>query len=136
MIFKFSDILLLSINFFFKQAASKFGSTELKVVHFHSDHCQKQVGKLKKKRFLTPHSSICCHFETINSRKQWEISNHCSRNILSGQTISPVRSDRTFPVRGPWHPYLRVSEAATCNGTIITTSAYGQDVAPGTIPTF
>ena len=29
-----------------------------------------------------------------------------------------------------------VSQAATCNGTIITTSADGHDVATGTIPTF
>ena len=29
-----------------------------------------------------------------------------------------------------------VSQAAACNGTIITTSADGQNIAPGTLPTF
>ena len=29
-----------------------------------------------------------------------------------------------------------VSQAAACNGTIITTSAVGQNIAPGTLPTF
>ena len=29
-----------------------------------------------------------------------------------------------------------LSQAAACNGTIITTSADGQNIAPGTLPTF